>query len=235
MARIKIYAMKKTILLFFLLVSISITTRAQEVTKDSQPKKESLNNVLKLNPFSTILGFTQITYERNISENRNIELGLGLIGLGYDFFRVESKGINIRAGYKFMLSKNSNNIFKGFYVKPEIFFASYNKRFDTVPFLSGLEFHYMGSWEPSPEVKEKGYYRTMNTLSLFANIGYQWVLWKRVTIDWNFGLGVNFCKPVPNQEGFLNFSEGYMYGIFTNDEQAIFGAISSSLKIGFIF
>lgn len=227
--------MKKTILLFFVLVFIGAIAMAQELKKDSNPKKESLNNVLKLNPFSTILGFTQITYERNISENRNIELGLGLIGLGYDIFGVDAKGFNIRAGYKFMLSKNSNNIFKGFYVKPEIFFASYNKRFDTIPFLSGLEFHYMGRWEPSPEEEEVGYYRTMNTLSLLANIGYQWVLWKRVTIDWNFGLGVNFCNPVPNQEGFLNFTQGYMYGVSANDKKAISGASSSSLKIGFIF
>lgn len=225
--------MKKTILLFFVLVFIGAIAMAQELNKDSNPKKESLNNVLKLNPFSTILGFTQITYERNISENRNIELGVGLIGLGYDIFGVDAKGFNIRAGYKFMLSKNSNNIFKGFYVKPEIFFASYNKRFDTIPFLSGLNFNFIKKSSSEEEIKP--YYRSMNTLSLLANIGYQWVLWKRLTIDLNLGLGVNFCNPVPNQEGFLNFSEGYMYGIFTNDEQAIFGAISSSLKIGFIF
>ncbi len=221
-------------LFFFLVLGLICGyAKAQKSDDDSLVKERNLNNVLKLNLCSPALGFTQITYERNVSENRNIELGLGIIGLGYDFLWVDAKGFNLRAGYKFMLNKNSSNKFKGWYLKPEVFFATYTKLIDTVPFLSGLEFDFMK--KSSSEDDNPIFYKRMTTFSALANIGYQWVFWKRLTLDVNFGLGVNICSPVTNQDDFFNFSIGYMYGVFTDDRKVIAPAASGSLRIGFVF
>lgn len=221
-------------LFFFLVLGLICGyAKAQKSDDNSLVKERNLNNVLKLNLCSPALGFTQITYERNISENRNIELGLGIIGLGYDFLWVDAKGFNSRAGYKIMFKDISNTKFKGFYFKPEIFFATYEKIFDTVPFLSGLEFNFMK--KSSSEDDNPIFYKRMTTFSALANIGYQWVFWKRLTLDVNFGLGVNICSPVPNQDDFFNFSIGYMYGVFTDDRKVIAPAASGSLRIGFVF
>ena len=111
---------------------------------------------------------------------------------GYDFLWVDAKGFNLRAGYKFMLNKNSSNKFKGWYLKPEVFFATYTKLIDTVPFLSGLEFDFMK--KSSSEDDNPIFYKRMTTFSALANIGYQWVFWKRLTLDVNFGLGVNIWE-----------------------------------------
>ncbi|MFV0500532.1 MAG: hypothetical protein ACK5MH_02940 [Bacteroidales bacterium] len=221
--------------LFFFLVFGLVCgyAKAQGIDDNSLVKERNLNNVFKLNLCSSALGFTQITYERNVYDNRNIELGLGIIGLGYDAFRVDAKGFNLRAGYKFMFNKNSSNKFKGWYLKPEIFFATYTKLFDTVPFLSGLEFNFIK--KSSSEDDDPIFYKRMTTFSALANIGYQWVFWKRLTLDVNFGLGVNICSPVTNQDDFFNFSIGYMYGVFTDDRKAIAPAASGSLRIGFVF
>ncbi|MDD2489585.1 MAG: hypothetical protein PHD62_08980, partial [Bacteroidales bacterium] len=91
--------MKKLILLIFCLLIVSVANSQQDsIYRDISLLKK---NIIKIKPTSFQFGYTQITYERNLSQRRSFEINVGLIGLGYDVYERDPLGLALRGGYKF--------------------------------------------------------------------------------------------------------------------------------------
>ncbi|MDD2529818.1 MAG: hypothetical protein PHN41_01160 [Bacteroidales bacterium] len=76
---------------------------------------------------------------------------------------------------------------------------------------------------------------TFYNLAAVVNIGYQFLLWNIITLDFNFGVGINYCfTPIEQAIDFF-FDRGFIYGLYTNDETHFAPALSRSIKLGIAF
>ncbi len=220
----------KKLLLFIFLTILSLNGFSQDT---ANVKKIKLNSI-KVNLSSPLYGFTQFTYERHLFEKLNLEVGVGIIGLGdyYDVFH--QKGLNFRGGVKFIFWHEKEKLLKGFYLKPELFFSGYNK--DILKY-GQVAHETTDHGEPYIYYVDE-YYRIPHTfynLAAVFNIGYQFLLWNIVTLDFNFGVGINYCfTPIEQAIDFF-LDRGFIYGLYTNDETHFAPALSRSVKLGIAF
>lgn len=82
-------------------------------------------NAFKVTFLSWITGSTKLSYERAIAPHQSDELCASLIGAGYDKFGNHPLGYTLRYGHKFFLAGNEAGGLKGFYVRPELIYATY--------------------------------------------------------------------------------------------------------------
>jgi len=103
-------------------------------TTKSKPK----NAAIKVDLLSQVVSTSSFSYERSVKGLNSIELGIGLIGMG--FLESNKDGYYLKAGYKFIKHPNKKSNFAsqrellcGAYVKPSIVFHNYfvNKDFTT--------------------------------------------------------------------------------------------------------
>lgn len=90
----------------------------------------------KVGLFSPAFGALSVGYERSLRPGKSLDAGLGLIGLGEQLTDNESRGAYGRVGFKFINTPDyviqgmkRSHILKGWYFKPEIIFASYDRNF----------------------------------------------------------------------------------------------------------
>ncbi|MBP1646401.1 MAG: hypothetical protein H6Q16_1979 [Bacteroidetes bacterium] len=221
----------KKLSVFIIFAALSLLSYSQEYSF----RKSNKLNAVKINPFSPFLGFTQFTYERYLFNNYTIEGGLGLIGLGNNASGFHQRGVNLRGGVKMIFWHNKYKLLRGFYIKPELFFANYTK--DVLVYGTQIGVGYTPQGETYIYYYNDDYTKNHNfkTISAILNVGYQFLFGNIVTLDINFGLGANYCISPIKQSNWFNFDQGYMYGIFTDDEKRYGGAVSSSLKLGIAF
>ena len=69
--------MKRIIIILIICISSSLIAYSQQdsIYRDVSELKK---NIIKIKPSSFIFGYTQITYERNLSQKRSFEIGLNL-------------------------------------------------------------------------------------------------------------------------------------------------------------
>jgi hypothetical protein len=176
----------KNLFIFAFFVVLS-ATKLNAQTSDSLPKPErEFKNTIRFNVTNPLIfGDKSIIfgYERQLKNNRSfsINLGqasLGLLELGDDSeFKSNSilneAGFHISGDYRFYLSKlNKYNAPRGVYIGP---YYSYNK-FDKT---HSWEFSNDGI-EPSQTV-ESDLGIKIHTLGI--ELGYQFVFWKRLSVD----------------------------------------------------
>ena len=150
--------MKKNLLFLFLfsiVISSSINIYATE---------RVYNNAVKITFLSFITGSTKVTYERATFPNQSFEITAGVIGWGYDKFKVNPKGGLLRLSYKFIFFSKPVTPLSGFYVKPELAFSHFKYNASTERTVS--------SW-----------------VTLMGCTGYQWSK-KWFIIDGFVGAGV---------------------------------------------
>jgi hypothetical protein len=178
---------------------------------------------IKLAPFSWLLGFTSISFEKNINPGKSYETTLGLIGAGFNnkYFDYPS-GAFFKAGYKFinrpdyhMSGMKYMHILKGSYVKPEII---------------GI---YYGNSQNSNEVNVTG-------LCGMLNIGKQWVYDDAFCVDIFVGMGIGKknVKIKYNSNSILDYGLGYIpYGFYANPESDanVNLCYAGGIKIGMLF
>jgi len=171
-------------LLPFLLIPASLQAQ--------QDIKPIYKNTLKTTFLSYITGSAKLTYERATFPGQSFEITGGIIGAGFDKFKVKPRGGLFRTGYKFIFSQSLS----GLYLKPEYAFSAFDfnsKNADRI-------------------------HSQMQTI--MCNVGYQWII-KRLVLDGFVGIGVgwgnktelNYHHGFIDRYGWLTLSFGMRVGI----------------------
>ena len=207
---------------------------------------ETKKTAIKVSLLSPLLEHLEISYERVVHPQGNLELSLGRIGFGsfkHETLTIEDqklgsrkipkvkKGLFFRAGYKYFFnhttskrSRVSTRSFNGLYLQPELTIGSYKKNdFEKiVDPNSGLVSGYI--------ISEK----KINYQALLLKVGWQRVFSKHFLIDCSFGVGVgndNIAKTSSNK--FLYAGE-FHRGIYkTNGGTSL--ATNGTIKLGYAF
>ena len=170
--------MKKNLLLFFLIGIITcsfIKTYSQE---------RVYNNAIKITFLSFFTGSTKVTYERATFPRQSFEITAGIIGWGYDKFKVTPKGGLLRVSYKFILYSKSPEPLNGFYVKPELAFSHFYHNFST---------------------EEKSGRTLSSWVTLMGCGGYQWTRkWLVLEGFVGAGIGIGTNTPLQYHHGFID-------------------------------
>ena len=180
--------------------------------KDPEQYIGQLRKAIKIDFLGPLLGYTQITYEKNISVGRSYELSLGIIGagksseLGYDNNGIELKrksqfGAFAAAGYKF--SKLPDFLFgrtrfmhvmQGAYAKPVVYLGNYSE--------NGY------SYKSNVSAIER---KNVTFCALQVELGKQWVFSDKFLIDTYWGFGYGFDNKSNGENG-DNENTAYNYG-----------------------
>jgi len=231
--------MKKITILFFCLLSvILVNAQVDSIYRDISQLKR---NIIKIKPTSFFFGYTQVTYERNISAKRSFEINLGLIGLGRDYaYERDPLGLAIRGGYKFYLGnrETKGSFMRGLYLMPELAFCMYDKnvrvRRDWV--FGGLIKSSSSTIMDDEGRKEYDRYRKYYG-ALIGTFGYQSNL-DRFVIDINCGIGFGIYNPTrETPPGFFDFypEDEHHFGFYGGNEGSNHFVISLNFKIGYMF
>lgn len=230
--------MKKITILFFCLLSfILVNAQVDSVYKDISQLN---SNIIKIKPSSFFFGYTQITYERNISAKRSFEINLGLIGLGYDIYNRDPMGFALRGGYKFYFGnrKIKRSFMKGFYLMPEIAYCIYDKNVlvnhDWDLFRGLIKSSHPIVLDENGE-KEYDRYRKFYG-ALIATVGYQWNIY-RFVIEYNLGIGIGCYNITRENNGLIDIipDDEHHFGFYGGNSGGSYGVISANLKIGYMF
>ena len=232
--------MRRIIIILVLCISSSLIAYSQQdsIYRDVSELKK---NIIKIKPSSFVFGYTQITYERNLSPRRSFEIGVGIIGLGYDALAErDPKGFAVRGGYKFYFGKREvkHSFMKGVYLMPELAFTMYDKN---VRVESDWDiFHGIIKSSHSVILDEDGKpiydrYRKYYVAAI-ANVGYQWNI-HRFVIDWNIGLGLGYYNKTRSYSGFIgDFGDNqHHFGFRGGNDGETYGVFNLNLKIGYLF
>jgi len=172
-------------IIVFTMIFLGVISAYGQNQKDST-KVKSYKNVIRYNLSGALLfGFDKyaiIGYERIINKNQSISINVGqaqlprLSSINTDSFHLgkdaENKGYNVSIDYRFYLRKeNKYGPPRGVYIGP---FYSYN------------HFERDNNWTLERSGSSDQLVKTntkFNIHTVGAELGYQFVFWKRVTLD----------------------------------------------------
>jgi hypothetical protein len=171
------------ILCLVLLIIPLVSTAGKKDTLRSVPDPIH-KNVIKFNPTPMMLWSKKnltFSYERILNKKQSVTFSLGYLEFGQlvgdTIARIvtitdrQKQGINAAVEYRFYLMKrNANPIPDGIYIAPYFSFYGYS-------FSNGL--NVVGSEEPAFARMTGNFY----SFNLGGELGYQFVLWKRLTLD----------------------------------------------------
>ncbi len=235
-------------LLTFTFYSVNLQSQSRKDTSKSELaiSKETKKNALKVSLLSPLLEHLEISYERVLHPQGNLEFSLGRIGFGnfkHETLTIEDqrlgsrkipvvkKGLFFRAGYKHFfhhpVSKRSGvstSFFNGLYLQPELTIGSYEKNdFEKIVEVnSGLVSDYT--------ISEK----KINYQALLLKIGWQRVLSKHFLIDCSFGVGVGNDNVTKSSSDKFLYAGEFHRGIYkTNGGTTL--ATNGAIKLGYAF
>lgn len=129
---------KRLLSLLLVLVSTASLVVAENDTLRTPPTGP--RNDVKVTLLSIFSGSTRVTYERVLGARTSAELTVGAVGLGYDWLNgADPSGIVVKAAYKWNLQEErcAYTPLAGFYVKPELIYASYDYDNEDLPQVDG--------------------------------------------------------------------------------------------------
>jgi hypothetical protein len=177
--------MKKFVLVYFVCSFLSVLSGiAQNIDTIVVNRDPHYKNVIKLNPTPMMLWHKKnvtFSYERVVNPKQSFTVGLGYLVFNNLLDDTllnnitnttrEKSGLNFSFEYRFYMNKrNSRTIPDGLYLAP--FFSCY-----LYQFKNGLDL--VDSPEEDFAELSGGFY----ALNFGGALGYQFVLWKRMTID----------------------------------------------------
>ncbi|MFA7379867.1 MAG: hypothetical protein WC150_05360 [Bacteroidia bacterium] len=179
-------------------------------------------HLLKMDIISPTLGVSSFAYEKSIKPGRSYEIGLGLVGLGFNAPENDIAGAFLRVGYKFINTPDVTNrgmrfshLLKGGYVRPELIFINYTFRSIN-----------------SPSTVPVSTYRTTGG-AFIINFGKQYVFSNIIAVDIFAGLGVG------SQNKILTSGPGDAWDLFptgvgflSGEDGEITPAFQCGLKMG---
>ena len=217
--------MKTTSIKCFLLLimhCLAFDTYAQDIAKDSSAK--AYKNVVRYNLSGALLfGFDKyivLGYERILSTHSSISVNVGsaalprLLSIVTDSFQTsrqsDRKGFNASIDYRFYLAKeNKFNAPRGLYIGP---YYSFNRFEDDQQWIR----------RNSSSNNEITTSSTFNINTFGFEMGYQLILWKRLSLDMVLvGPGLGFYKYKASFTDNLNLS--------AEDKEQLFEALKQRL------
>lgn len=159
--------------------------------KDEEQYSDQLKQAIKVDFFAPLLGYSQISYEKNIGVGKAYEIGLGIIGLGSSaqltYYHTQLQTITkkqlgafISAGYKFnklpeyLFGKTRlTHIMQGSYVKPVLYLGNYSE--------NRIAFKGNSSYEVEKQ--------NVTFAALQIELGKQWVFGDKFLLDAYWGIG----------------------------------------------
>ena len=188
--------------------------------RDPELYSQQLRKAIKINFFSPLYGYTEITYEKSTSVGRSFEVSLGIIGAGkseslnYSFYNNTTNsytyttdkrgqfGLFASYGYKFNKLPNflfgktkMSHLMQGSYVKPVVYLGNYSE--NTLSYKSGANTAYVLDRKNT----------TFGALQI--EFGKQWVYGDKFLIDVYYGLGYGFDNK--NSNNYFDDSEAFNY------------------------
>jgi len=172
----------KPITILTCLCLLTLNVAAQK--SDSTRRTKQLKNVIKVNLSSTLLykNSPLIEYERVIRKNQTASLQAGLVSLPFSSgfisdalqmkSSVEKKGYTLTLDYRFYLPKeNRNPAPHGVYIGPYASYYHFNNE------------NNMSIKDSNDDIQDVILKSNLNITNIGFQLGYQFVLWKRMTID----------------------------------------------------
>jgi len=172
-------------IIFLMILLYSNIAYNQQAGADSLWKK-SYKNVLRYNLSGSLLfGFDKYVifgYERVVNPHQSFSVNIGTVGLpkfvsiNTDSFSIQkdikNNGFNVSADYRFYLAhENKYYAPHGIYIDPYVSYNHFDRNND-------WEFQQSGSSQKLVSTEMQ-----FNIFTAGAELGYQFVFWKRVTLD----------------------------------------------------
>jgi hypothetical protein len=147
-------------------------------------KSKPKNAAIKIDLFSPVVGTSAVSFERSIKQFNSIELGIGLIGVG--FLESNKDGYYVKAGYKFINKPNTKSALSsqrellcGSYVKPSIVFHNYFVNDEFTRYLNITQQGGLYSYDESIQQIKREYTGT----ALLIQFGNQWCFENTIIFD----------------------------------------------------
>jgi hypothetical protein len=178
------YAMDVTLIKKIVFANGTVQKFEHDANFDNKEYYEGQNkSAYKISFLGPILGYTTLTYERNLKPGRSAEGRLGIIGLGKNIN--DQKGAYGSFGYKFYSTpdyytsrQRYGHLLKGAYIRPEINIGHYTSLEQTFSILSG-----------STTTPQK---RSTTYGSVMICAGKQWIFDNKFALDFFSGIGMGF-------------------------------------------
>ncbi|MCL2683068.1 MAG: hypothetical protein FWE63_06260 [Bacteroidales bacterium] len=152
--------MKKTSCLFMVLL-LAVSLQAEQDVKSIR------KNAIKTTFLSFITGSAKLTYERVTIPGQSFEITGGIIGVGFDKFENNPKGVLFRFAYKFMFLQPQETLLTGFYIKPEYAVSAFHYDAKNINRV-------YSSWQTIMGCTGYQWNRKMLVLDGFAGAGFGW-------------------------------------------------------------
>lgn len=207
----QIFTQMKSIIISLSVLIVCILSHFPAKSQIQNQETKQYKNIVRYNlSGSLIFGFNEYViagYERIIKKNQSVSINIGLaslpkfIGFKTDSVNIlkdiKNTGVNISADYRFYLAKeNKYAAPHGIYIGP---YYSFNK------FYRSNEFSIKQSSAPDESAIAQ---TSFSIHSLGAELGYQFVFWKRLTVDVvAVGPGISNYKIHAKFKGTLNEGE----------------------------
>lgn len=224
-------------LLLFLIIGLNSNVQSQVKNIPSDTQDQIRKNIIKINVISPFLEYLDFSFERATHKNQSIHLGIGIIGFHQfhketttlniqestqkTFPRVE-KGFFLNGGYRFYFNlipkKNkTQKALKGCYAEPNVIFGTYtlNQRISIENQSDQLD---------KVNVKYSG---------LLLNLGYQGILFKRLSFDLAAGMGLGNDNRLRRDNDWIYFGE-FHRGIYKS-QGGWSRAYRTAIKLGYTF
>ena len=190
--------------------------------------------MIKLEFISPILGYTGIGYEQSIRPGINWETSIGLIGLGFDRFRENPRGANIKTGVRFFKSPDFKkgterywHLLSGSYIKPEILAG----RFDRSNTFTWYDYKHHG-------FRSHTHTQTVTYGVVNMVLGKQMVVDEVFALDVYAGVGYGFVKTTNIPDRYLN-EQYYNHSYYYYGASILHGQLPFSytmgVKLGYLF
>jgi hypothetical protein len=157
-------------------------------------------NALKLDAMFLMSDIISISYEKRIKSSSSIELGVGVMGWGFNREEGNAKnGFFVSGGLRYYFknsvsnyAKNSSQSFvsktshplEGTYLKPELIYNNYNENILTIEKYQPKSSIYTYT------INHSNYTYKISSFNLVINLGNQWIIKNKFLIDLYGGFGM---------------------------------------------
>lgn len=158
------------------------------MAQDEKPvSKEQATRAIKVDFLAPLTGNFTIGYEMVMGHNINLDLRLGIIGLGTDPGDYNPFGAFIKVGPKLLIDQEwtiegmrRTHPLMGKYIKPEVIFSSFSRD------------NWSYTWNNNYLVADDNQRIQISSIAVLINYGKQVIVGDKFVFDYHFGLGYNY-------------------------------------------
>ncbi|OYU96195.1 MAG: hypothetical protein CFE21_07230 [Bacteroidetes bacterium B1(2017)] len=185
---------------------------------------------IKMDLFSLLSGTTSIAYEQNIEPGRSWEVGVGMIGLGFNTNETTSpnSGAFFRAGYKFinqpdyyLKGMRYTHIMKGAYIRPEVVAHFYSNKGSTTTYDIPVYNSTTGVYTANQTITKST--TSYSGYAFMLNFGKQWVFSDVFLVDFFVGAGIGSgnSRTTQNSVSTTTVTSSTSYGFYDDYSNSI--------------